>query len=49
MYKCQMCGTLQESGKKQNKKVVEVREKQYANGGQGKEIVKELNVCDQCK
>lgn len=59
MYKCQKCGRLTKPGEKQNKLVVQTREKTYINKvienkreiekvTTGFEIAKEINVCDKC-
>lgn len=56
MFKCDICHKTTKSSEKQNKKVVETRDKTYhyvdKNGkektSQGTEIVKEIKVCDEC-
>lgn len=57
MYRCELCGNLKEG--KQIRKVVQVRMKQYRQrynergevvdkGGEGRETVKEVKLCDSC-
>ena len=56
MFKCEICGKTTKVGEKQNKKVVKTREKIYEytdkHGremtSKGSEIVKEINVCEEC-
>lgn len=56
MYRCEICKKTTKSGEKQNKKVIETREKIYHYIGKdgkektskGTEIVKEINVCEKC-
>ena len=57
MFICQKCNKLTDPGKPQNKIVVETREKEYFERnkygkleviGKGFEIVKEINVCENC-
>lgn len=56
MFKCQICNKITKSGEKQNKKIIRTRKKVYKyadkNGkikeSQGTEIVKEINICDNC-
>lgn len=56
MFKCGICGEITKAGEKQNKKIVETREKEYVyvnkHGkevtSKGSEIVKEINVCEKC-
>ena len=56
MFKCEICHKTSKSGEKQNKKVVEVRDKVYyyidksgkEKQSHGTEIVKEIKVCDKC-
>lgn len=56
MYKCDKCHKVTKPGEKQHKKVIEVRNKTYyytdKNGQErrtaGAEIVKEINICDEC-
>ena len=51
MFKCDRCGKITKSGEKQTKKVIKEREMVYINGQKettGKEIVKEINICEKC-
>ena len=51
MFKCDKCGKITKPREKQTKKVVEKRDKIYTNGDKestGKEIVKEINLCEEC-
>lgn len=56
MFKCELCGKTTKAGEKQTKKVIETRNKIYSNilpNGKekisdGYEIVKEINVCEEC-
>ena len=51
MFKCDRCKKITKSGEKQTKKVIETRNKNYINGDKkttGKEIVKEINLCEKC-
>ena len=56
MFKCDMCGKITEAREKQHKKIVEVRQKTYYNKNEwgrekksvGHEIVRELNICEEC-
>ena len=56
MFKCEKCGRITEPGEKQHKKVIETREKIYKNEdkhgniktSKGTEIVKEINICEEC-
>lgn len=56
MYRCDICGKVTKSGEKQNKKIVETRDKIYnyrdkygkERVAKGTEIVKEINVCKKC-
>ena len=56
MFKCEKCGKTTRAGEKQHKKVVETREKTYTNldiygnkkTSKGWEIVKEMNICEEC-
>ena len=50
-YICKNCGTAKIAGSKPNKVVVETRESYYdffGVGTVGREIVKEVNLCDVC-
>lgn len=54
MFKCQECGKYSKPREKAEKKIVEIREKEYTNEfgdviGKGTEIVKEITVCGSCK
>ena len=46
-YICSNCGTAKIDGSKPNRVVVETRYATYATG-EGREIVKEANLCDVC-
>lgn len=56
MYNCDICTQATKSGEKQNKVIIETREKTYYNTdkygkekiSKGWEIIKEINVCDKC-
>ena len=51
MFRCDRCKRITEPGEKQTKKVVKTRNKTYFNGKKettGKEIVKEINLCEKC-
>ena len=56
MFKCELCGKITKAGEKQHKKVVKTRDKTYINidknGNEkkttGTEIVKEINICEEC-
>ena len=53
MYYCDRCNVLVEAGKKQNKEVVKTKNRSYVSDDEkhttyGWEIVKEINVCDDC-
>lgn len=56
MFKCKICGNITQPGEKQYKKVVKTRNKIYHNLdkygreriSKGSEIVKEINVCEEC-
>ena len=56
MYICDICKKVTKSGEKQNKKILKTRKKiyhyfdKYGNEktSEGREIVKEINVCDEC-
>jgi len=48
-FRCQNCGGQVPPKKEQIKIITKRRHKVYDDGGTGWEIVKELNVCDQCK
>ena len=56
MFRCDTCNKVTKIGEKQNKKVIETRKKTYYYTDQsgneikteGTEIVKELNLCDEC-
>lgn len=56
MYNCDICTKTTKSGEKQNKVIIETREKTYYNTdkygkekiSKGWEIVNEINVCDKC-
>ena len=47
-YICKNCGTAKIDGSKPNRVVVETRHATYPNFGEGREIVKEANLCDVC-
>lgn len=49
MFKCQSCNKISTPGEKQHKKTVETRQREYAGGSTGTEIVKEIVVCGSCK
>ena len=49
MYNCQRCGRTTEPGEKMNKVVVKTRPKAYLCGAEGREIVKAIGVCRECK
>lgn len=56
MFRCDICHKASKSGEKQNKKVIETRDKTYhyidkygkEKTSEGTEIVKEIKVCDEC-
>lgn len=56
MYKCDICNKITKRREKQNKKVIETRNKTYyytdktgkEKTSVGTEIVKEINLCDEC-
>jgi len=48
MFKCEQCGKSSKAREKANKKVVATRIKKY-DRSVGKEIVKEITICDACK
>lgn len=56
MFKCEQCGKITKAGEKQNKKVVETRKRIYCyidkkgneKVSEGSEIVKEINICEEC-
>ena len=56
MYKCDICNEITKSGEKQNKKIIETRNKTYhfidkygkEKTSEGTEIVKEINICEKC-
>jgi len=52
MYRCEDCGRITNPGEKQNRIVVEKRERVYESldkTSKGWEIVKEVVICDSCK
>ncbi len=49
MYKCQECGKQSKPTEQQYHKVIEQRSVIYQNSTHGKEIVKEIHVCEECK
>lgn len=56
MFRCEKCGKITKPGEKQSKKVIKTREKSYINKDKygkekitiGHEIVKEINICEEC-
>lgn len=56
MFKCELCGKITKAGEKQTKKIIKTRDKIYSykdkKGNEkesvGKEIVKEINICEEC-
>lgn len=56
MYKCNICGKTTKPREKMHKKAILFRDKTYINYdkkgrehlSKGKEIVKEINMCDNC-
>jgi len=59
MYKCQECGKISKAGETVNKIVTETRKKEYefeiqkgrntiTKTSKGSEIVKEIEVCEEC-
>lgn len=56
MFKCELCGKTTKPGEKQIKKIVAKRDVKYSNilpNGKekisdGYEIVKEINICEEC-
>lgn len=48
MFRCSECGKVSEPRQPQNKVVIQRREKIYADGSKGWEIVKEVALCDEC-
>lgn len=56
MFRCEMCGKTTRPGEKQTKKIIAERERTYHyidNKGRkqmskGKEITKEINICEKC-
>lgn len=56
MFKCEQCKNITRSGEKQHKKVIKTRDKIYNytdkhgnnRTSKGKEIVKEINICEKC-
>lgn len=56
MFKCEICGKITKAGEKQTKKIIETRDVKYSNilpNGKekitdGTEIVKEINICEEC-
>ena len=56
MFRCEKCGKVTKAGEKQNKKVIRTRNKTYTytdkhgneKTSKGKEIVKEINICEEC-
>ncbi len=56
MFKCQECGRITQPREKQTKKVIAERERtyHYIDGkgreqiSKGKEITKEINICEKC-
>lgn len=56
MYKCNICGKITKSREKMHKKAILFRDRTYINYdkkgneklSKGKEIVKEVNMCENC-
>lgn len=49
MFKCEICKKVTKTGDKMHKKTILYRNRNYVYINKyGKEIVKELNLCDDC-
>ena len=56
MFRCERCKRITKPGEKQHKKIVQTRQKTYVNIDKrgkekktiGSEIVKEINICEEC-
>ena len=49
MMRCQQCKKVTAPREKTARKVIKTRKKVYPNGSEGWEIVKEIQVCKECK
>jgi hypothetical protein len=48
MYNCEICGKTSQPNEKCNITAVQTRAKQYENGTQGYETVREKKICNEC-
>jgi hypothetical protein len=48
-FRCENCSQGQQPGTKPIRRVIATRSKEYNNGGQGWEVVKEVLLCETCE